>query len=152
MNSPTDSIQTSVLIQAPRARVWRALTDPQEFGAWFGMKLDGDTFQAGRPIVGQITIPQYAHVRMALHIERVDPQSVFAWRWHPGAIDTSVDYSAEPLTLVELTLSEEGAATRVSVRESGFDALPAARRESALRMNTSGWDGQMRNIVRYLTP
>ena len=35
-----DRIEKKILLRAPRKRVWRALTDSQEFGSWFGMKFD----------------------------------------------------------------------------------------------------------------
>jgi putative transposase len=36
-----DRIEKQILLRAPLARVWQALTDSTEFGAWFGVKLDG---------------------------------------------------------------------------------------------------------------
>ena len=38
----------------------------------------------------------------------------------------------------------------LKVVESGFDKLPASRRAEAFRMNSGGWEGQMRNIAKYV--
>jgi len=37
----TDRIEKSIAIAAPVERVWRALTDHEEFGAWFRVQLEG---------------------------------------------------------------------------------------------------------------
>jgi hypothetical protein len=74
----------------------------------------------------------------------------FAFRWHPYAVDPHADYSAEPMTLVELTLETVAEGTRLTVVESGFDRLPAARRSDAFRMNSNGWAEQMQNVKRHV--
>jgi uncharacterized protein YndB with AHSA1/START domain len=146
----TDRIEKQILLRAPLARVWRALTDPTEFGTWFGARLNG-TFVPRTVIRGPITIPGYTHVELEMAIERVEPQTYLSFRWHPHAVEADVDYSAEPATLVEFRLEEDGSGTRLSVVESGFDKLPEARRALAFRMNSGGWDGQLRNIERHVT-
>jgi len=65
-------------------------------------------------------------------------------------IDQNIDYSAEPTTLVEFTLREADGGTEVEVMESGFDAIPAHRRDEAFRMNSNGWAAQMKNIQAYV--
>src|SRR5688572_18550381 len=146
----SDRIEKQIVLKAPRARVWRALSDPAEFGAWFGARLTG-RFVPGERVTGQITIPGYTHVVMELEIERVEPEKFFSYRWHPYAVDPKVDYSAEPPTLVEFRLEDVDGGTRLTVVESGFDKLPAARRAEAFRMNEGGWAGQLRNIERHVT-
>jgi uncharacterized protein YndB with AHSA1/START domain len=146
----TDSITKNVLLNAPRSRVWRALTNAQEFGAWFGVKLAG-TFAPGARLQGPITHTGYESLTMDLTIDRMEPERLFSWRWRPAAIDPSVDYSAEPTTLVTFELEEVGGGTRLTVVESGFDRIPAARRAEAFRMNESGWAQQMESINRYVS-
>lgn len=148
----TNSIEEQVTLQFPRARVWRALTDPAEFGAWFGANLGGATIAPGSHVKGQITIPNYEHVPFDVIIEDVVPEERFAWRWHPHAIEAGVDYSAEARTLVTFTLEDApGGGTLVRVVESGFDALPESRRATAFRGNTSGWTGQLtKRLPAYL--
>src|SRR5262245_26091068 len=147
--SSTDRIEKSVLLHAPRARVWRALTNHREFGTWFRVALDG-AFREGATVRGNITYPGYQHVTMEMQIVRMDPERLFSYRWHPYAIEPAVDYSAEPTTLVEFTLADEAGGTRLTVVESGFDRLPASRRTEAFRMNDGGWSEQMTNVERHV--
>ena len=145
----TDRIERNVLIQAPRGRVWRALSDSQEFGAWFGIALNG-AFTPGAMVTGRILAPEFAHLTVEFQIERIEPEDYLSYRWHPFAIDPEIDYSQEPTTLVEFRLADEGDGTRLTVTESGFDAIPLSRRETAFRMNDGGWAEQLNNIRDYV--
>jgi len=150
MNTSTDRIERKILLKAPLSRVWRALSDAKEFGAWFGVDFKGKTFVAGKPVQGKITYPGYEHIVMEVFIERVVPERLLSWRWHPAAIDPAVDYSQEPTTLVVFELEEGEGGTSLNVVESGFDKIPAERRATAFRMNASGWEEQMRNIEKHV--
>ena len=130
--------------------MWRALTDAQEFGAWFGVTLQG-AFTAGARVQGQVTIPGYEHVTLDITIVRLDPERYFSWRWHPHAVEPGVDYSAEPTTLVEFHLEEVPGGTRLKVVESGFAGIPVARRTSAFEANEGGWAAQLENIGRHVS-
>jgi uncharacterized protein YndB with AHSA1/START domain len=145
----TDRIEHRVVLRAARTRVWRAITNAEEFGTWFRVKLEG-AFTEGRPIRGKITIPGYEHVTLEMLVERIDPERYFAYRWHPYAVDPGVDYSAEPTTLVEFNLEETDAGTAVTIVESGFDRIPLARRAEAFRMNDEGWAGQIKKLAQYV--
>src|ERR671921_175344 len=100
-----DRIEKRTVLRAPRARVWRALTDAAEFGTWFGVKLEAP-FTEGATVRGRITHPNYAPLTLEVQVERIEPERYFAFRWHPNAVDPQVDYSAEPTTLVEFRLDE----------------------------------------------
>jgi uncharacterized protein YndB with AHSA1/START domain len=145
----TDRIEKQILLRAPQSRVWRALTDAQEFGTWFKVKLEGP-FVPGQWIRGNITWPGYEHISMELEVERMEAETLFSFRWHPYAIDPKVDYSSEPTTLVEFRLKSENEGTLLKVVESGFDQLPASRRDEAFRMNDGGWKQQLANIERHV--
>jgi len=145
----TDRIEKRVVFRAPRTRVWRALTNAEEFGTWFRVILEG-AFTAGTPIRGRLTIPGYEHVTLEMVVERIDPERYFSYRWHPYAVDPAVDYSAEPTTLVEFKLEETEGGTAVTIVESGFDRIPVARQAEAFRMNDAGWDGQIKHLARYV--
>jgi uncharacterized protein YndB with AHSA1/START domain len=145
----TDRIEQQVRLANPRARVWRALTDPAQFGAWFGVKFAGP-FAAGATVAGALTIKGYEHLTLDFAIETIEPESRFAFRWHPYAMDPKVDYSKEPMTLVEFTLEAVDGETLLKVVESGFDKIPASRRIKAFEMNTNGWTSQMKNVAKYL--
>jgi uncharacterized protein YndB with AHSA1/START domain len=146
----TDRIEKQIVLKAPRSRVWRALTSSQEFGEWFGARLEG-SFVPGAKVGGRITTKGYDHLQMEIVIERVEPEHLFSYRWHPYAVDPDVNYSSEPMTLVEFQLHDVNEGTRLSVVESGFDRIPAERRATAFRMNEGGWAAQMANIERYVT-
>jgi uncharacterized protein YndB with AHSA1/START domain len=150
MNTSTDRIERKVLINAPRSRVWRAVSDAGELGDWFGVNFKGKTFVAGQHIQGKITYPGYEHLTMEVLIEQIVPQQRLSWRWHPAAIDPKVDYSNEPTTLVVFELQEAEGGTMLTVVESGLDKIPLARRADVFRMNSSGWDEQMKNIKNHV--
>jgi uncharacterized protein YndB with AHSA1/START domain len=147
----TDRIERSILINAPRSRVWRALSDAEEFGRWFGANLKGQVFAPGRRAQGPITIAGYEHVLFDVVIERVEPETFLSWRWHPYAVDPAVDYGKEEPTLVTFTLKDVPEGTLLETSESGFDKVPPHRRMEAFRMNTGGWEGQLQNIRRHAT-
>ena len=147
--SSTDRIEKQIVLKAPQSRVWRALTDAGEFGEWFRVKLEGP-FVPGKGIGGNITWPGYEHLRMDVQVERMEAETLFSFRWHPYAIDPKVDYSGEPSTLVEFRLEAVAEGTRLTVVESGFDQLPAARRDEAFRMNDRGWAQQLGNLQQHL--
>src|SRR6185437_8196538 len=147
--SSTDRIEKKKVLRAPRSRVWRAVTDAREFGAWFGVTLEGE-IAAGAHVSGKLTVKGFEHMTMEIWVEAVEPERRFAFRWHPYAVDQAVDYSKEPTTLVELTLSEAEGGTLLTVVESGFDAIPAARRPKAFEMNGQGWAIQLEQVARYL--
>lgn len=150
INNSTDRIEREIVLKAARSRVWRALSHAEEFGGWFGVVLKGKIFAAGQAVQGQITYPGYEHLAWNVVIDRVEPEGLLSFRWHPYAVDAAVDYSQEPTTLVvfELIAVEEG--TLLRVVESGFDNIPAARRQEAFSMNSGGWDAQMKNIEKHV--
>jgi uncharacterized protein YndB with AHSA1/START domain len=145
----TDRIEKKILLKASRTKVWRAISDARQFGTWFRLELEGP-FVEGKTTRGHVTYPGYENKKVAMEIERIQPEDLFTWRWHPYAIDPKVDYSAEPTTLVEMRLSESAGGTLLTVVESGFDKLPAHRREEAFRMNDGGWTEQMKNIEKHV--
>lgn len=156
----TDRIEKKILLRAPRKRVWRALADSSEFGRWFGVKFDGP-FVPGVPLHGVI-VPttvnakvakaqkQYEGLPFDIVVERVEPERLFAFRWHPFAVERGVDYSAEPTTLVVFSLEEVADGVMLTVTESGFDRIPLARRAKAFSANEEGWEMVVRLIEEYL--
>lgn len=145
----TDRIEKTVELKAPVARVWRALTDHREFGQWFRVRLEGP-FVPGEVARGNITHPGYEHLRWEAVVQRMEPERLFSFTWHPYAIDPNQDYSGEPPTLVEFTLEKIVTGKRLRIVESGFDQLPAKRRDEAFRMNDRGWSMQTENIAQYV--
>jgi uncharacterized protein YndB with AHSA1/START domain len=156
----TDRIEKEVLLRAPLERVWRAVSDADEFGRWFGVRFDGP-FVEGATVTGVITPTAvddrvacmqepYAGQADSWHVVAVEPKRRLAFRWHPYAVEPGADYSAEPTTLVEFTLTEADGGVLLRIVESGFDAVPAARRASAFEANSEGWALQAELIGKYL--
>ncbi len=161
VQSSTDRIEKKVLLRAPRSRVWRALTDAQEFGHWFGVKFD-EPFTLGALQRGTITPTKvdpevakaqepYIGMPFEMTIERLDAERLFAFRWHPYAIDPAVDYSSEPTTLVTFALEDVDNGTLLTVTESGFERIPLARRAQAFTANEGGWTMMVSIIEKYIT-
>jgi uncharacterized protein YndB with AHSA1/START domain len=156
----SDQIEKEVLLRAPLERVWRAISDADEFGRWFGVRFDGP-FVAGASVAGVITpttvddeVAQaqepYAGKADTWQVVAVEPQRRLAFRWHPYAVESGIDYSQEPTTLVEFTLTETTDGVLLRIVESGFDAIPAERRVSALEHNSEGWAKQTELVRKYL--
>lgn len=144
----TDRIERTILLRVPRARAWKALTDPAEFGAWFGAKLEG-RFAPGERVSGHITSPGHEDTPMELMIERVEPEQLLALRWHAYEVDPE-DHASAPTTLVEFRLEDVADGTQLTIVESGFDALPPGRRDEAYRSNSEGWSIQVENVRRHV--
>jgi uncharacterized protein YndB with AHSA1/START domain len=156
----TDRIEKKILLRAPRKRIWKALTDSAEFEKWFGVKFDAP-FKPGASMRGQLVgtsvdaevakmQKQYVHKPFEMTVETMEPERLFSFRWHPNAVDPSVDYSAEPTTLVEFVLEETTDGVMLTVTESGFDSLPLARRAKAFTANNNGWGIVVTLIEKYL--
>jgi uncharacterized protein YndB with AHSA1/START domain len=142
-------IRKQIELKAPVARVWRALTDYREFSEWFHVKLEGP-FVAGQVARGQVTHPGYEHVILKITVQKIEPERLFSYTWHPYAVDASIDYSGETPTLVEFRLEPVQDGTLLVVTESGFDRIPASRRDEAFRKNDGGWAQQIKNIESHV--
>jgi len=144
-------IEKRIELKAPVSRVWHALTDYREFGEWFRVRLEGP-FVPGQVSRGHITHPGYEHVRWEAVVEKMEPERLFSFTWHPYSVDPKIDYSKETPTLVEFRLEKTAGGTLLLLTESGFDKIPSYRRDEAYRMNEGGWSKQMKNIESYVTP
>ena len=144
-----DVIEKQIEIKAPVARVWRALTNHEEFGAWFRVKLEGP-FVPGEVSSGYITWPGYEHLVWEAVVQRIEPESLFSFTWHPYSVDPGTDYSQETPTLVEFRLQATATGTLLTVTESGFDQVPEVRRAEAFLRNDGGWTQQIKNIETYV--
>jgi uncharacterized protein YndB with AHSA1/START domain len=144
-----DCIQKEIDIAAPVSRVWQAITDYRQFGAWFLVNMEAP-FVAGQPAYGQITHPGYEHVRMTITVQRIEPEHMFSFTWLPYAHDPAVDYSSETPTVVEFHLTATETGTHLQVTECGFQQVPEWRRDLAFRMNSNGWAQQVNNIRTYV--
>ena len=157
----TDRIEKKILLRAPRKRVWRALADSTEFETWFGVKFDGP-FAPGAFMRGAIVMTKVdAEVAKAqkqhegkvfeITIEKMEPERLFSFRWHPHAIEPGVDYSGEATTLVEFLIEDAEGGVLLTVTESGFDRIPLARRATAFSANAQGWDMMVKVIEKHVS-
>ena len=148
--SSTDRVERSMHIKAPRSKVWGALTQAEEFGKWFGTNLEGQTFSPGKQVLGKITSRGHENMSFDAIVERMEPESLMSYRWHPYAVSQDRDYSTEERTLVTFTLKDVDGGTLVTVVEVGFDKIPQDRRFTALRMHTMGWGAQLNNVAKHV--
>jgi len=146
---PENIIEKRIELKAPVGRAWRALTDYREFGEWFRVALEGP-FVVGQATRGHITWPGYEHLVWEAVVQKMEPECLFSFTWHPYAVDANVDYSKETPTLVEFRLEKSAAGTMLTLTESGFEKIPAHRRAEAFRMNEGGWAQQMANIETHV--
>lgn len=156
----SDRIEKKILLRAPLARVWRALSDSKEFGDWFGIKFDSPFapgahmhgVMAGTTVDAEVANAQKEHAgkQFEITIERMEPERLFSFRWHPHAVERGVDYSAEPTTLVVFVLEEQADGILLTVTESGFDQIPLERRATAFTANDNGWSMVVKLIEQYV--
>lgn len=150
MKTDEDKIEKVVELKAPITRVWRALTDADEFGEWFRVKLDGP-FELGQISTGKMTFPGYEGYPWVATVERMDHERLFSFRWHDFDEKSKVPVSEQPTMLVEFRLEAITGGTRLSITESGFSSIPEPRRFEVLRENTQGWNIQAKNISDYVS-
>ncbi|WP_395374701.1 SRPBCC family protein [Marinicella sp. W31] len=144
----SNAIKKTIELNAPISRVWRALTDHEEFGAWFRVRLD-NPFKVGEVSTGQVTYPGYEHLVWRALVHRMDQESLFTFSWNPYDSNDNIELDKET-TLVEFHLQATANGTVLTVTESGFDALTDPRRLEAFRENSKGWEEQMKNITAYV--
>jgi uncharacterized protein YndB with AHSA1/START domain len=160
MSTVPDRIEKKMTLRAPVSRVWRAISNAREFGTWFGVEFDGP-FVAGKPITGRITPtkvdPEVAKLQephtgkaFDFSVDRIEPERLISFRWHPFAVEPGVDYSKEPTTLIVFELAEVQGGTLLTISESGFDRIPLERRAQAFAANEGGWEHQLKLVEKYL--
>ena len=156
----TDRIEKKILLHATRERVWRAISEADQFGAWFGISFDGPFENNARltgkiaptTVDGDIAKLQEPHAGKPFEftVDAIEPMQRISFRWHPFAIEPDVDYSHEPSTLITFSLQEADGGTLLTITESGFDRIPLARRAAAFKANDGGWTMQTTLIAKYL--
>ena len=115
-----DSIAREIVIDAPPERVWAIVTEAQHLAGWFSDEAEIDL----RP-GGAMLLTWHGHGTYRARVETVEAPHTFAFRW------LRREDAGEGSTLVVMTLTPEGASTRLRVVESGFADLAWPRTTSA---------------------
>ncbi|MGW0172392.1 SRPBCC domain-containing protein [Rhodococcus sp. NPDC003322] len=138
------TVSRTIVVNAPRAAVWRALTDPEHIAKWFGQTARIDALEVG----AKGGFGWTEHGEFPLVITEVDEPAHFAYRWdmQPGEFDFA------RATEARFTLVEDGDATVLTVVESGFDRISDDEevRRGQLEDNRQGWDGELDELAAYL--
>jgi uncharacterized protein YndB with AHSA1/START domain len=158
----TDCVEQTISLCASLDQVWRALTDPEQFGYWFGILFDADSVLVERAQLKGRLAPTKVHpgtaqaqkaywgIPLTLSVERVEPTRLVSFPWHSFAWQADVDCATEPTTLVVFQLQELGTRTSLTITESGFDRIPNARRAAAFASSAKGWAKQAFLIELFL--
>lgn len=125
------AIERTLELAAPRARVWRAISDPDELSRWFPQRAAWDLRPGGTG-----TFFWEAHGEFPVEIVSVEEPGYLAWRW---------GMESDQVTLVEWWLDERGdGGTTLRMRESGF-TTPKHRDG-----NEEGWTEELAELVALL--
>lgn len=147
--SNTGRIEKSVLLPEPGSNVWAAIADSEAFGSWFGCRFDGP-FMTGQELRGTILEPGWEGMPFIVFVERVEPETHLSFRWHVShEVDLEGDYSKEPTTLVAFELEDADGGTRLTIVESGFDAVGEGGADARAR-NAEGWAIQAQRVSNYV--
>jgi uncharacterized protein YndB with AHSA1/START domain len=138
----TAAVERSVLIDAPRQRVWQAITDPAQLEQWYapGCPWEIPALEVGATVKFHNTDTD---IQLAT-IEELEPLHRFTLRWeldpaHPG------------ITLLNsFVLEEEGDNTRVTVSQAGYESLPDGMREEQLRQDANAYTAIAESLKSYV--
>jgi uncharacterized protein YndB with AHSA1/START domain len=137
-----DTIERTIVINAPVERVWSVLTESTFLGQWFG---SGEAVKIDLRPGGLLVFDHGVHGVIPARIATVEPPRVLSWRWSQGAAGEEPDDTNA--TLVEFTLTEDDlpGGTRLTVVESGFARLGLSADEAAERhrANSRNWPGKL---------
>jgi uncharacterized protein YndB with AHSA1/START domain len=143
----SDTIEREITIAAPVERVWDLITQPEHVGTWFG---DAGAEIDLRP-GGALTLRWEEYGTIHGRIERVEPMTLFSYRWAPYKDPGGSEPVDGNSTLIEFMLSESGEGTRLRVVESGFSSLATtpARQEELRQGNAEGWGIELGHLEEH---
>jgi uncharacterized protein YndB with AHSA1/START domain len=136
------SIERSVWIAAPRERVWRAITDPEQIGQWFspGTQWGGTGLEVGGRMF--VLDPESGAEMYTQVVEAVEPPYRLVTRSMP-----------EPPEVVHVTtwqLEEENGGTRLVLTHSGYELEPVEARAINMEQNAFGFGMMLDNLAAYI--
>jgi uncharacterized protein YndB with AHSA1/START domain len=125
------AIERTLELAAPRARVWRAISDPEELSRWFPQRASWELRPGG---IGTFSWEDYGE--FPVEVVTVEEPAHLAWRW-------GMEY--DEVTLVEWWLDERpDGGTTLRMRESGFST---AKHRAG---NDEGWTEELGELAALL--
>jgi uncharacterized protein YndB with AHSA1/START domain len=123
-------IRLSQFINHPRAKVWRALTDPEVHAKWWAA---GDV----KVVVGhRFTLDMGPWGQQPCEVLAVQPERLLSYRLAPSTLDSTITWRLEP----------ENGSTRLHLEHAGFDMdSPLGKR--AFEGMGSGWPAVLDRIA-----
>src|SRR5690606_36809667 len=122
------TVERSVWINAPRERVWQAITDAEQIQQWWGDYWDIPTLEVGATIkFGNPCVLSMATFNV------LDPPPQFTLHW-----PSQPQYHSSPIRTIFVS-AEENAGTRVTVTEAGFEARPDDVRQTRFAQTAQGY-------------
>jgi uncharacterized protein YndB with AHSA1/START domain len=141
-----DSINREITVKAPKEKVYKALTDPEQITKWFPDTVEGSLEVGQRPI---LSFTKENH-KTQIYVEAANPYEYFAFRWVPGSTGIIGDVLTVPSTFVEFHIEESEEGTKVILKESGFSSLPADVAENSFKQNSGGWGYMMGRLEKAM--
>lgn len=156
----SDRIDRRVKIRASRDAVWRAVSEAELFGRWFGVRFDG-AFRAGAQLRGRICPTEvdpevaklqapHAGAEFDFEVATVEPMREIAFRWRPNGVSQSPEARNGPMTRIVFRLRAEADGVELSISEIGFDQLSEPARSAAHASSSAGWTHQADLVRRFV--
>ena len=137
MTNSTQAIERLIIIESSQDQVWQALTNPEKLSQWFGQSAQ---FKLEPKSIGHFGWDNYG--TSAMRIEKIQPQTYFAWRW---MAKKDIAFVKDQTTLVEWKLKPlTPKKTELTMRESEFKS-PESRSD-----NVDGWKQELGHLVGFL--
>jgi uncharacterized protein YndB with AHSA1/START domain len=135
-----DEVRRELEIRAPRARVWRALTEPDQLTRWFPTRRAEIDLRPGGDAV-----LEWEEATAQAVVDVVEPPGRLVFRWRPMGL-------GRPYTTVSFTLEEsaDGVATHLTLVESGFASLPDQIEQQSHAGNAEGWAHELEELKEYV--
>jgi uncharacterized protein YndB with AHSA1/START domain len=131
------SVERSIWIAAPRERVWQAVVEPEQLAQWFLPPALGA--QLRRDDSGKLSVLMGPMAVEVAVFEQIDPPRQLISRGLP-----------DRLIAAAYALEEENGGTRVTVRLTGLDTLPAAAAQERLGPTGAGWEKALQNLKAFV--
>jgi uncharacterized protein YndB with AHSA1/START domain len=138
----TYAIERSIWMNAPRERVWQALTDPQKIQQWFSPTIPFrlSALEVGGELVAYDAETGANYSRQVIELLDAPHHLVLRTIAEPPAMQDVTTY----------TLREENGGTRFILTHAGYETAPVDERHQSLEQNAVGFGMMMENLAAYL--